>query len=218
MNREYEIFYHLAVMQSWHLSHDIINAHLQSSGILNHCRNIYYCINGDIVQTQLYLNLPHDPKFHMVHLREDAAHYEFTTLNFLLQRSKTENIDMLYVHSKGASQPIQCRNGHNNHLDNMCYNVISNYTQARQALADGYDAAGLAYYATPFPHFSGNCFWVRSEYVRYLSPLVYGTRNFNFYLDYPDRHDAEKWICSRPGQFYNMTHQYTASKYYGLTY
>ena len=106
----------------------------------------------------------------------------------------------------------------NNHLDNMCYNVVSNYTEARQALADGYDAAGMAYHVTPFPHFSGNCFWVRSEYVRQLSPLIYGVRNFNFYLDYPDRHDAEKWVCSRPGQFFNMTHHYSQSKYYGLTY
>lgn len=216
--RDFEIYYHIAVMQSWHLSHEIIQAHFDRTDILDKCRTIYYCVNGDIEQVKMKLNLPDDPKYQLVHLRPDALQYEFPTINFLRNRSGFSNMDVLYLHTKGASQPINRRNGHNNHLDNMCYNCISHYQEARQALNDGYNGAGLAYYRTPFDHFSGNIWWARSEYIRTLPPLIYGVRNFNFYLDYPDRHDAEKWVCSQSDKFFNMTHHYQDSKYFGLTY
>lgn len=205
-------------MESWKTSHSIIQHHFDRTHILDQCRHIHYCVNGDIELAQNYLKNINSDRASIVHLRNDANHYEFPTLNFLRQRSLEADIDILYLHTKGASRSDRHRDGHNNHLDNMCYNCISYYKECRQHLTNGYDGVGLAFFIEPFKHFSGNIWWARSEHIRKLPELKYGTKNFDFCPDFPDRHDAEKWLCSITGKFYNMSYTYRESKYYGLTY
>ena len=201
--RHFEIYYHIAIMDSWKLSHDIIKSHFDSSNILDYCYKINYCINGDISQALDYLNVPADSKHVVHHLLPNVSQYEFPTINLLRQQCINEELDVLYIHTKGASRRLNDRNAHNNHLDIMCYNCISNFQNFKSALDEGYDTAGTLFNDKPFVHYSGNFWWAKSEHVRKLIPLRYGIRNFND-REHPDRHDAEKWLCSVPGNFFNL--------------
>lgn len=214
--REFEIFYHVAILQSWRISHDIIFEHINKTDILDKCSKFYFCVNGDLDEFNSYVSMPGE-KFNVIQLEKTANKYEFPTINFIRNRCQEAEINLLYLHTKGASLPANCRNGRSNHLDTMCYNVIGHYEECLSKLDSGYDACGLAYYIEPFKHYSGNIWWTKSSHVNKLIELKHGIRNFND-VDHPDRHDAEKWICSQEGNFYGMNYIDTTSHYYGYTY
>lgn len=215
--KKFKIFYHIATMQSWRQSHDIIKSYLYKNTILQNCNKIYFCINGDFKEAVDYIGENHIAEHEFLHLRNDYHYYEFPTINFMREKCLLEDINVLYLHTKGASRPVEKRNGRNNHLDNMCYNCIENYLECINKLSNNYDAVGFAYSKTPFPHFSGNIWWSKSEHIVKLKELKYGIRNFNK-DQHPDRHDAEKWLCSEVGNFFNMTYYNKNSIYDGCTY
>lgn len=217
-NLEINIYYHIAEMNSWEFSNEIIQEHIKKSNLINIVDNFYYCINGNFKNVSLVIQKNLTPQCQIVHLRNDYKHYEFPTLNFLHSECHNKKQYVLYIHTKGASRPVNYRDGHNNHLDRMCLNTIGNYEECINAICEEYDAAGLAFTSKPFPHYSGNIWWSKSDHIIKLKKLEYGIKNFNFCNDYPDRHDAEKWLCSAAGNFYTLNYSDPFSKYYNLTY
>lgn len=215
---EINVYYHIAEMDSWELSNQIIQEHLTKNNFLNIIDNFFYCINGNYKSVKSIISKKMSSKRKIVHLQNDSTHYEFPTLNFLFEQCKQKEQYVLYLHTKGASRSINSRSGHNNHLDRMCLNTIGHYEECINAICEKYDAAGLAFTEKPFPHYPGNIWWSKSSHIVKLKKLEYGIKNFTFFPEYPDRHDAEKWLCSVPGNYYMLNYSDPSSKYYGLTY
>lgn len=214
-----EMFVHVATMGTWKASVDIIRDHIDRSGIVDYCDAINFCVCGDLVEAQDYITLK-NPKEKLLYLEDTVRFFEFPTINLLYDRCCMEDMNVFYIHTKGASYPSgsKAKGGASNHLDNMAYNCISLYKECVGALDSGYDCSGYALYKTPFVHYCGNAWWATSHHVKNIKKLDYFERNFKFNPDFPFRHDAEKWICSYPGKFHCMWNTYKESKFFGLTY
>lgn len=214
------MFYHVAVMSSWKISHDIVEEHIRGSGITEICDDIYYCINGNIDEARSYIN-PQSPKEKFIHLSDHVNNWEFPTLNYLRENCFAEDMYVLYIHTKGASCFVDepRRGGTSGWLDAMAFNCISKYKECLAALESGYDCSGYGFNRYPFVHYSGNAWWAQSDHIKKLVKLDYDKKVFDFNIDFSHRHDAEKWVCSFPGKFHNMEYlSYNHDKYKNCTF
>lgn len=58
----------------------------------------------------------------------------------------------------------------------------------------GWDVSGVNYRTVPWPHFSGDFFWARGDYIRgFPEPVWQADRNY-----------WEEWVCSRPHRPLNL--------------
>ncbi|MBE3138202.1 MAG: hypothetical protein IMZ63_00120 [Actinobacteria bacterium] len=113
--------------------------------------------------------------------------YEFPTLRMLHYFSKLyKDYFILYVHTKGVSKPG------NERMDSwrrdMIYNNIENWAKNIENL-NNYDTIGIRYRNKPSPHWSGNFWWARSDYVATLPDVeesVQWRRDIRF--------KAEAWL------------------------
>jgi hypothetical protein len=123
-----------------------------------------------------------------------------------------EDFKFLYIHTKGITATLnQLARGNPNRFLNYQYwreylewGVIENH----QACIDGLtyaDVAGVNYYSTPEPHFSGSFFWANSSYVKTLpDPATKDwwielqlTTKSQWLKTAEDRFRDEMWICSK---------------------
>lgn len=206
------IFYHIAVMSGWKDSHDIIESYLIDSKIVESCDQIVYCINGNFQEVVNYAKIFSEKQL-FVNMWNDFDRYEFPTINFLKQYLGQIEVKALYIHTKCASHYNILDGGCCAYwLDTMCYYNISNFA-VNAALLDTYDAIGSGYCVEPWSHFSGNFWWSKSSHIRKLSPLIFGYENFPHDAKFGQRHDAERWVCSQPGLFYNLGVGHPSSRF-----
>lgn len=115
--------------------------------------------------------------------------FEFPTLRMLHHFSKLyKDYFILYVHTKGVSKPG------NTNVDlwrkDMIHNSIYNWDKNIEAL-NNYDTIGIRYRNKPSPHWSGNFWWARSDYIATLPDVeeaVQWRREIRF--------KAEAWVFS----------------------
>ena len=137
----------------------------------------------------------------------DCKLYEIPTLNkiHLFSQEQLENVNVLYIHTKGVSYPDDYHEENDwinlmlhYLLDIRCVYLLNNYqTVGCNYTTDGfnYDAEG---YMTPAPpHFSGNFWWATSEYLKTLDYLVEKDVNKN---------DAEYWLMKNKPSYYELHH------------
>lgn len=115
--------------------------------------------------------------------------YEQLTLDVLNKEVQDQDFYCLYAHTKGAAY----RRPQNSWWRrDMIRHTVRRWAEAVEALDNGYDAAGIFWRSRPQlgprspvldPHFSGNFWWAKSEYLRTLGPPLHNTR-----------YDAEAWI------------------------
>lgn len=120
---------------------------------------------------------------------------ELETLNKLHSFSKINtNHKILYIHTKGVVN-------RNENVDSwrryMCRYVIGKYKECL-SLLNTYDCCGVDYRTDPQPHFSGNFWWVTSEY---LNKLIRPEETFS---SISPRHRSEFWIGANHPRFYSM--------------
>jgi hypothetical protein len=151
---------------------------ITTSGLYKNTETIFCSILGDGTIT-----LP--PKYVVIYQSVDMSCYERKILEYMQQHSTT-NIGMYwYIHTKGVS-----KYNHINYPNLQDWRVLMEYwllhkwKECYDKLND-YDVIGINYIVVPSPHFSGNFWWARSDYVK-KNPT-----NFN-YIEYLE---PEMWIC-----------------------
>lgn len=181
----FNIYFHVAVMGEWKKSFDLVNSYITRSGILSDCNQIVYCVCGDFAQAQEYIKSDN-----LCWLSPTVDNFEFPTINFLREDLIQNDLSALYVHTKGAATGINA--AIEDWIGVMCHFNINHYKMSLEYL-NHRDAVGVDYHTLPFRHFSGNFWWSKSSHVRKL-PALYNQ----------DRHAAERWICSEPGDYTSM--------------
>lgn len=138
---------------------------------------------------------------------------ENVMMQLLYNEAKTEDFQMLYLHTKGITSI-------DNHLKKNNPNQFATYYYWRKFLEWGvierwheavrllerFDMVGVNYYDNPSPHFSGNFWWANSSYIRTLpdpSTLEWWKELQNNTTDSwlktaSDRFRDEMWHCSNP--------------------
>lgn len=137
---------------------------------------------------------------------------ETKTLEIIWNDSKatTEPFNIVYFHSKGVTAIERVLKTGDyarfvNYLSWRKFNEWSIFDKHEDAinLLNDYDAIGSNYSAWPTPHFSGNMWWTRSDYIKTLENpedqewwTKYKKNNEEAFSWLPDRLNGEMWIGS----------------------
>jgi len=174
------------------------------------------------------------PKIKVIYKEFDniGNYSEYITLNLLLEHSKLENFNVLYIHSKGVSDRHQDTNSFKNILSWIKYLLYFNIDKYEIVLHNlqFYDSIGVnlngnntniftnnynsisklinneGWCGPSWPyHFSGNFWWSKSNYIKNLN---------NCLKEYPA---SEFWITTgKTGKFlclWNAEHNFYESEY-----
>ena len=135
------------------------------------------CIDNEIVPKKLLQN-------------ENILIYEYMAIKYIEHISKTLDSNILYFHTKGASDPSNQNKIKWRKL--MESYVIEDWKTNIQYLEKYYDAVGVNWVNCGNPHFSGN-FWIATtQYIRTLPDFTEYARKMN------NRFACEFWIGSNP--------------------
>jgi hypothetical protein len=139
------------------------------SGLYTKCEQIFYGCSCDNCEEELKIFLKNYKKLIKLPSQPNYVH-ENMTINHLLKFSKqqTENVHILYLHSKGVTG----RSVHQNYWRDymMNYNV-NMWEVCVNLLNNNYNTVGVNYKTLVFkdiPHYSGNFWWGRSDYIKKL--------------------------------------------------
>jgi GR25 family glycosyltransferase involved in LPS biosynthesis len=181
--------------------------------------NIGYNISIDEYIFNKYPNLAN--KIKIINFSTIPTLYEIPTIKLLWYFSnKYSNVNILYLHTKGVSYEFINNNEHllecnNDWINLMLYFLVNNYESSIKLL-DTYDSVGINYCEFDFesnrkPHWSGNFWWSKSDYISSLS-----INSLN------NKHDAEWFILSNTNVNYfelfnsninHYTHTYGVKNY-----
>ena len=148
------------------------------SGLYAKCEQIFYGCSCDNCEEELKIFLNNYKKLIKLPAQPNYVH-ENMTINCLLEFSKqqTENVHILYLHSKGVTG----RSVHQNYWRDymMNYNV-NMWEVCVNLLNNDYNTVGVNHKKLVFrdiPHYSGNFWWGRSDYIKKLDYV--DESNFN---------------------------------------
>lgn len=119
--------------------------------------------------------------------------YEFPALRDLAEDPDDLN---LYFHTKGVTHPLghgDCRYWR----DFMTHFNIDRCSYCIENL-QWYDAVGVAFKGSPWPHFSGNFWWATRSH------LLAADRSYLYRYRNTSRWDAERFICANAGRYLSM--------------
>jgi hypothetical protein len=123
-----------------------------------------------------------------------GCHGEDSTLKLIHSESLLGKYEkVLYFHTKGithfaegqsekTNKKLKAVNSWRHAMEHFCIDEW----EANVVALDSHQVSGVNYQAEPWPHFSGNFWWARSDYLCKLSdPTCFSSRI-----------DSEKWVCS----------------------
>ena len=146
-------------------------------------------------------------------LNTDRTITENYTYQKIYRDCSSEEMNVCYIHSKGITSSFKISKDSMSQYKNyyhwrqyLNWGVLSKWKTCVNSL-DTHDVAGVNYYTSPSPHFSGNFWWTTSQYIRRLpdpSTLDWWRtlqkETNNQWLKYaPDRFRDEQWLCSLNG-------------------
>lgn len=192
-------FYHLLLINHWVETFSQQMKCMVDSGLYDVTDKIYIgCLGRNYEHDKLKILASDFPKIEIVSHSQDVRQYEFITLKILKHKVDTEDLFYgFYIHTKGISWPLKklewAYRGGQVWLAYMNYYNITRWKDCVQKLDEGYDACGVKLIgADKSPayrlHYSGNFWWISSEYAKRLPPIE--SLNLN------DRFQAEFYICS----------------------
>ena len=130
------------------------------------------------------LPLPSLPGVEVTQYSENIGCYEIPTINKIRDFSNGVNANILYLHTKGTGHPKDSK-VINDWIDMMLYYLVEMYPVALHEL-ENVDTVGCNYHTYDScrapPHFSGNFWWAKSNYLAGLPDC--GKNKF----------DAEFWL------------------------
>lgn len=132
----------------------------------------------------------------------DTDLFEFPTLDMVRRFAEDHDYYILYLHTKGVTQPIQsvadwraC----------MLYWNVERWRECVEKLDKGYDAVGINIIDSPIRHFQGNFWWTTTKHIRKLGPI----RDVKYrptHSNQTDRHKAEFWLLGKGASVYQPYH------------
>lgn len=175
--------------------------------------------------TQLYFpraqfNLLHSPYKNdeeMLSQWGSTGSMEFSenkTMKHIWDSAQKEDSIFLYCHSKGITAPLQYLkrgdivrfNSYHYWRAFLNWGVLENWRDCVDVLEKA-DIAGVNFFETPAPHFSGNFWWSKSSYIKTLPDPA--TKDWwrdlqakttdQWLKTAPDRFSDEMWVLSKPG-------------------
>jgi len=202
MNENY-IFYHIFLETNWY---DIVLEQLErlhNSGLLKTSKlkiGVVYGYGVDKESNTKKLNtiLENFYNYEIMFIEPNGCCGESPTLKELSDLSKTtnENLNILYLHTKGVTQHQSEREVPVSEWRKMMeYFLVDKWEDCITKLNEGYDCCGINYqnHAANIKKetkliqiFNGNFFWVNSEYVKKLDDTIL----------FEHRYSAENWVLS----------------------
>ena len=111
-----------------------------------------------------------DPKIRIHASSPDVSLYEVFTLNTLHQDCKYEEMNVLYLHTKGITKSdnlnVKCW------VQYMCFFLIHKHKQCLELLKEN-DSVGVNLHDDPVLHYSGNFWWATSAHIKKLNPCPF---------------------------------------------
>jgi len=151
---------------------------IKDTGLL---QNLDYLIINNI-GAPIYKN--YGDEIHIINYSENTKLFEIPTIKLISEFSQTyENVNLLYLNTKGVSYK------ENKNVSAWTHFMLDKYAECMYKLKE-YDAVGCNYLKEPSPHFSGNFWWAKTDYLRTIP-----TNKLK------EKHDAERWILSNTPKF-----------------
>lgn len=203
---------------------------LRKSRLLESAEVVFVCVNGNIVNFIDSIQLLQDcANVRFVTVSDTVNHCEYPTLTFLQEQViKDPECAVFYFHLKGVSRNTGPSKDWRLFLE---YWNIDNWRANVEMLEQGYETSGVNYTVSPegnhWPHYSGNFWWARGDYIKRLRQLpdpklpfpgpvseftgyTYDSTQFKF--------DHEAWIGSGQPNYYEISNspgkQYTGFHYH----
>ncbi len=182
------VFLHVATVGNYQDVVDELITAIQKSGLYDLLYGLFVGIVGNRPVNNLNLN-----KVKILYQNGDLSRFEFDTLKEL-RRFAVENpcYKILYIHTKGVSADKQYIEAITDWREYMTYFNVERYEDCLRNLND-YDTCGVDWRTEPVPHFSGNFWWSKSDYIRKL-PKIEDITNPDANHVLSLRHNAEFWI------------------------
>lgn len=183
------VFYHVYQVANWRQLFDEQIGLLVSSGLAQSAELVHVGINGNDLPEIQY------PNFRCV--LNPLPHGEETPTLLDLKQFCAENEDaqVLYMHTKGITQPMQSTHDWRKMMEYFC---VERWVDCIEKLQI-HDAVGCLYmdecYYGFFPHFSGNFWWANASYINRLD---------HSYLDGGLRQNREFWIGTGNGSLFSF--------------
>ncbi len=205
------VFSHNFLKNDWRPIVETQLKKLLDSELYNYSDYIFYCVYSE-TENDFYdfseMVKSYDPikKIEIVRYLENK--YEYPTLKLIHDFSKnsSEDINILYYHTKGVS----LKDKNHNYKEEMVfrwrdcleYYTIENWKFAISVLQNGIDITGPLYFIEEikkgFDYFCGNFWWGRSNYLNKLNPPKDPTVE-------GDLVDQEHWCCDTTNKsFYSL--------------
>lgn len=183
------VFYHVYQTGDWLNLFAEQTQLLTDSGLLEVSEFIHVGINGDS-------EMPYIDKKYIYFVNENQNLEEGPTLSALANfASNNEDFKILYLHTKGVSQPMPETTDWRRIMEYFC---VEKWQDCISKL-DTHDAVGCLYmdecYYGFFPHFSGNFWWANASYINRLD---------HSYLNGGLRQNREFWIGTGNGSLFSF--------------
>ena len=186
------IYFHISCINNCHSVVTKLYNAIKYSGLYDKIDNIFCGVlaSDESVEHLLF----EDPKIKILYASNKIELFERQTLHFLYEHSKTEDFNVLYIHSKGISH-----DGKNpcveDWVDYLTYFNIYKHSEFLKKL-EIQDVVGVNLinnYMDEALHFSGNFWWSKSSHIRNLNPNIA-----------PSYNCPEFWITSSSGNFSSL--------------
>jgi hypothetical protein len=184
-------FVHIATTGRWRAIANELFKTLMESGLYERSSRIFVGVVGP--EAEEYI--PPGEKTEVVYRSINLDAFEFPTLRELRRFCQTSDGFVYYVHGKGVSRNSPQVDDWRQY---MLHFVVTRHQDCADSLAAGADICGVNWFDKPWPHFSGNFWWARTQYVRQLpDPADLAVVIAN--PTHSQRHRCERWIGSAPG-------------------
>jgi len=183
------IYIHICCINNYK---ELVLEHLEKikeSGLYDVVDEIRFCVLGQIDETLI------KDKIKLWAYSNDNSLYEKFTINTIRNDCMKEDMNVLYLHTKGVTKP-------NNKMvkswvDYLCYFNIGQYKKCLELLETN-DTVGVNLQDIHWQqlHYSGNFWWSKSQYIKKLG--VCPNQHYN---------DPEFWLTKdRVGKYISLWH------------
>jgi hypothetical protein len=205
------LYYHVwspPVSDVWKLLVDEQIKRIYKSGMVKYA-DVYCGINGT-TSGRVYQFIKNYDWINILDVSNTDDQYEGFTLKHLYQHASDGLYDKLgYIHTKGLSflsgerDHDPHRPGIRDHTQDKTLIAINSWRHFLEwgsidmwkkniDILDTYQTSGVNYMASPWPHYSGNFWWARSDYVKTLEHPITVMKKRNGWAD--QRLSFESWV------------------------
>jgi hypothetical protein len=171
-----KFYLHVPELNNWQMVFAEMAECMYTSGLIEGADKIVLCMNGrkenmDPIVSILQQN---SDKIEVCYVNANAGKWEWPSINKLkedIDASETEDDYIGYAHLKGLSRPDPTDKMASDWRHMLSYFIIEKWKDNIDLLSQGYETSSINWTDAPWPHYSGNFWWARSNYIRRLSKI-----------------------------------------------